>query len=326
MRAALRLCVLAMTILQAAPAAHAALDPKHAAWTALLAKHVRLLDARGSASRVDYTGFARDRAALQAYLAQLAQTPPAELARLPRPDQIAFLINAYNAATIELILGEYPRRASIRDYGSLFRSAWQRPFVRLLGETLTLDQIEHERLRGPRGFAEPRVHFALNCASIGCPMLREEAYVGARLEAQLDEQAVRFLSDRSRNRYTRERGLELSKIFDWYEEDFGPSGPASWVLARYADAVVDDPEQRSALRHAVRKPAWSTLDYDWRLNDDRTPSAAESGRDSPYAAPRPEAQRPQPRPPPTRTTTRAGGRRSSSCWRACSSATRCSRS
>jgi hypothetical protein len=265
MRAILLPCLLAlaMTLPLSPSAARANFDLTHAAWSALLRAHVKLQDVRGTASRVDYAGFARERRALGAYLAQLAEVTPAQFDALPRADRIAFLINAYNAATIELILTEYPKRASIQDYGSLLRSAWQRPFVRLLGETLTLDQIEHERLRGKRGYGEPRVHFALNCASLGCPMLREEAYVGARLEAQLEQQAVRFLSDRARNRI--EGGaLALSPIFDWYRDDFS-GGDLPRFLARYAGALGADPAALAAGRVEI-----AFLDYDWRLNDVET--------------------------------------------------------
>jgi hypothetical protein len=256
---------LALSTVVAGGAAHAELDRAHGAWSALLARHVKLSDPRGSASRVDYAGFARERAVLQRYLAQLARTSADEIAALPRADRIAFWINAYNAATVELILGEYPKHASIRDYGSLLRSPWQRPFVRLGGETLTLDQIEHERLRGPRGFGEPRIHFAVNCASLGCPMLREEAYLGARLEAQLAEQALRFLSDRTRNRWNAQRGrFELSAIFDWYAEDFA-RGDVRAFLRPYATALGAPPSA-----FAGRGAPISHLDYDWRLNDAQT--------------------------------------------------------
>jgi hypothetical protein len=260
MRRSLSPILLAMAALLPPAGVRADLDRTHAAWSALLAKHVKLEDPRGNASRVDYAGFARDRAALGSYLARLADAAPAQIAALPRAERMAFWINAYNAATIELILTEYPRHASIRDYGSLLRSPWRKPFVRLAGETLTLDQIEHERLRGPRGFREPRVHFALNCASIGCPMLREEAYVGARLEAQLEEQAVRFLSDRSRNRFdARRRALALSAIFDWYGDDFA-GGDLPRFLARYAAALGVEPAALTSARVEF-------LDYDWRLNE-----------------------------------------------------------
>jgi len=257
--------LIALSALLASPAAHAAADRTHAAWTALLAKHVKLEDTEGHASRVDYAAFARDRAALRAYLGELARVTPLEFAALPRADRIAFWINAYNAATVELILGEYPKHASIRDYGSLLRSPWKRPFVRLLGETLTLDQIEHERLRGAHGYGEPRVHFALNCASIGCPMLREEAYTGAKLEVQLDEQSVRFLSDRTRNRADPDSGeLVLSPIFDWYRDDFA-GGDLPRFLARFAAALVLDERERR--RFAEREWDIELGDYDWRLND-----------------------------------------------------------
>ena len=265
MRALLPHLLLAMTALCGAPAARAELDRTHAAWTALLAKHVDLQDAQGRASRVDYAGFARDRGALRAYRGALARVTRDEFAALPRADQIAFWINAYNAATVELILSEYPKYASIRDYGSLLRSPWRKPFVRLLGETLSLDEIEHERLRGPRGYREPRIHFAVNCASIGCPMLREEAYTGAKLDAQLEEQTVRFLSDRTRNAARPEAGaLELSPIFDWYGDDFA-GGDLPRFLARYAAVLVRD--ERKGRRFAEREWKIEFGDYDWRLND-----------------------------------------------------------
>jgi hypothetical protein len=268
MRRALLHLLFTMTALCSPPAAHAALDRTHAAWSALLAKHVKLQDARGSASRVDYAAFARDRAALGAYLAQLARVTPSEFAALPRADQMALLINAYNAATIELILTEYPKHASIKDYGSLFRSAWGRPFVRLLGETLSLDQIEHGRLRGKRGYGEPRVHFAVNCASISCPMLREEAYVGARLDAQLEQQALRFLSDRTRNRFEpAARRLALSAIFDWYGGDFA-GGDLRSYLVRYESALGAGPGALASPRVELE-----FLDYDWRLNDVKPPAS-----------------------------------------------------
>ncbi len=263
MRRVLLHLLLTVTALLAAPSAHAELDRSHLAWTALLRAHVKLQDARGSASRVDYEAFARDRAALGTVLEQLARVTPAELAALPRADQMAFWINAYNAATIELILSEYPKHESIKDYGSLLRSAWQKPFVRLLGETLTLDQIEHERLRGKRGFGEPRVHFAVNCASLGCPMLREEAYVGDRLEAQLAAQTLRFLSDPTRNRFDAAHNtLRLSAIFDWYGDDFA-HGELPRFLAPYAAALGARPE-------ALPSARVSFANYDWRLNDVKT--------------------------------------------------------
>ncbi len=253
------------------PARAQSFDHTHAAWSALLKKHVVLIGG-GHASQVRYAGMAGDRAALKAYLATLAAVAPAMFDTFSKPQQMAFLINAYNAATVELILTKYPKLESIKDLGSLLTSPWKQKIVPLLGTTLTLDQIEHENLRARGRYDDPRVHFAVNCASVGCPMLREEAFVGDRLDAQLDEQARRFMSDRSRNRWSPEKQkLEVSKIFDWYGEDFrsGLKGIASLnaFAARYADMLADAPADRERIRS--QKFEVSFLDYDWKLNDAR---------------------------------------------------------
>jgi hypothetical protein len=137
----------------------------------------------------------------------------------------------------------------------------------LLGKERTLDEIEHELIRGSGRYRDPRLHFAVNCASIGCPALRGEAYDGARLEAQLDEQARRFLSDRSRNRL--EGGtLHVSPIFKWYRGDFEQgwrgANTLGAFLALYADAIGLIPAQAQALREGTLPIEF--LDYDWRLN------------------------------------------------------------
>jgi hypothetical protein len=248
-----------------------AFDHGHGAWTALLRKHVVLLGG-GQASQLRYAGMQADRAALQAYLGQLSAVGEAAFAAMPRAQQMAFLINAYNAYTVELILTRYPRLESIRDLGGFLSKPWAIRNIPLLGRTLTLDEIEHERLRARGRYDDPRVHFAVNCASVGCPMLREEAYVADRLQAQLDEQARRFISDRSRNRYNSTRGrLEVSKIFDWYGEDFalGHQGIASLraLMARHADLLADAPSDRERIRNQAVDIAF--LDYDWKLNDAR---------------------------------------------------------
>ena len=233
----------------------------HAPWTALLRQHVRLLRG-GQASQLDYRGLAAQRPALQAYLASLSAVSAAQFQAWPRDTQMAFWINAYNAFTAELILTRYPRLASIKELGSLLRSPWQRAWVPLLGATLSLDDIEHERLRPV--FKDARIHFAVNCASVGCPMLREEAYEGERLQAQLDAQAERFLRDRSRNRV--EGGvLRVSKIFDWFEGDFTPS-LRTW-LAQRASLLSEQPAEQAAIA-AERLPV-RFLDYDWQINDAR---------------------------------------------------------
>lgn len=218
---------------------------------------------------MDYRGFAADRGALKAVLAALSAVPAATFAAWPRAERQAFLINAYNAFTVELILTRYPDLKSIKDLGSLLSSPWKPKWIALLGDTVSLDDIEHAMLRKRGAYDDPRVHFAVNCASVGCPALREEAFTGARLDAQLDEQALRFMSDRSRNRWnaTRQR-LELSKIFDWFGEDFrlGHRGIGSLgaFAARYADVLADAPADRERIRAVTADITY--LDYDWALN------------------------------------------------------------
>jgi len=257
-----------------AGAAFAEFDQAHAAWTALLKKHVVVLN-DGRASQVRYADFARDRPALKAYLDTLSRVPEAEFRGWSKPQQMAFLINAYNAFTIEKVLTRYPELKSIKDLGGVFSSPWKDKFFTLFGRESYLDQIEHEMLRAKGVYGEPRVHFAVNCASVGCPMLREEAYVADRLDAQLEEQTRRFVSDRSRNRYNDQSGqLEVSKIFDWFKEDWQSgykgigNGPAiasrEQFFAHYAKLLADKPEAQA--RIAEQKAGLSFLDYDWGLN------------------------------------------------------------
>jgi hypothetical protein len=236
--------------------ASAAFDHSHAAWDALLKRHVVVLDG-GTASRVRYAEAARERKALQAYLGALSSVGQREFDGWSRAEQMAFLINAYNAFTVEKVLTRYPQLGSIWDFGKLFGNPFRDRFFVLLGGAKSLDDLEHGMLR--KAWREPRIHYAVNCASIGCPMLREEAYVAARLERQLEEQARRFLSDRSRNRW-RDGRLEVSKIFDWFKEDFAPR---EQYLLRYADLLGVPPGAG---------PTLAFLDYDWTLNDFRSSS------------------------------------------------------
>ena len=251
--------------------AQAGFDHAHAAWDALLRRHVRLI-AAGRASQVDYAGIARERAALKAYLDTLSAVAPAQYAAWSKPQQFAFLANAYNAFTVEKILTRYPNLKSIRDFGSVFGNPWKDRFFTLLGKPQHLDGIEHETMRAPGAFDDPRVHVAVNCASVGCPMLLNRALTADTLDAQLDDLMQRFMSDRSRNRYDpAARQLALSRIFDWYGKDFeqGHRGFRSVadVAARYADALADTPADRAALR--ARTVPITFLDYDWALNDVR---------------------------------------------------------
>lgn len=256
--------LLAAVLLLVAPALQAqSFDPAHRAWDALLKRHV-VLSAGGRSSKLDYAGMARDHAALQAYLATLSAVPEAEFAAWPKAQRMAFLINAYNAFTVEKILQRYPDIRSIWDFGKVFGNPFKDAFFTLFGRKHSLDGIEHETLRRRGAYDEPRVHFAVNCASIGCPMLREEAYVADRLERQLEEQAARFLSDRSRNRLADDGRLEVSKIFDWFKDDFGER---ERFFARHAGLLADDPQGRQRIVEGRAPLAF--LEYDWTLNDAR---------------------------------------------------------
>lgn len=245
-------------------AAVAPFDHTYAAWDQLVRRHVRWLPDNAQ-SRVNYGGLAAERSRLTQALGEMSAVSAADFESWGRPQRMAFLINAYNAFTVELILGAWPRVASIKDLGSVLRSPWKQPFFVLLGGKHHLDWIEHEQLR-PK-YADPRVHAAVNCASIGCPALRPEAFLAATLDAQLDDSMRRFLSDRTRNRVVDGR-LEVSAIFKWYRTDFeqghGGIRRLEDVFARHADVMSDDGATRAALRQGALPVTF--LPYDWSLN------------------------------------------------------------
>jgi hypothetical protein len=253
-----------MTLWLLCAPAWAQFDHGHAGWDALVKKHVRWLPDQKQ-SRVDYDGFKADRAALKKVLDAMSAVPPAEFERWSREQQMAFLVNAYNAFTVELILTRWPELKSIKDLGSLLQSPWKKKFFVLLGEERHLDWIEHEQLR-PR-YKDPRVHAAVNCASIGCPALRNEAFTAPKLQAQFDDGMQRFMSDRTRNRVAGGK-LEVSMIFKWFREDW----EQGWLgfhklddlFVRYAVQLSDQPDEQRKLRERALSPGF--LDYDWSLN------------------------------------------------------------
>ena len=263
--------LLAYGLLPLSYAVGGSFDHSHRAWTELLRQHVVLiLIDGGSGSQVRYAELNNKRTDLKAYLDTLSSVTLAEFEPWSKARQLAFLLNAYNAFTVELILTRYPDLASIRDFGRFIDNPWKKRFFKLLGQEQNLDGIEHGVIRAPGVYDEPRIHMAVNCASIGCPMLREEAYVADRLAVQLEEQVVRFLSDRSRNRYDgATRSLEVSEIFDWYREDFssGFQGIRSreQFFAKYAELLTDDPGGQTLIRSHQAKIRF--VDYDWALND-----------------------------------------------------------
>jgi len=235
--------VVVLLALAAAVRAEAPFD--HRAWSQLLDRYV---DDQG---RVAYRDLAaNDRPALNSYLAALAAARPSQW---PRSEQLAFWLNAYNAAIVNAVLEGRSAESLLSRYGIFFRYQ-----VELAGEARTPDAIENRVIR-PAG--ENRIHFALVCASTSCPKLRRHAWSGETLDADLDEAARGFVRDPTRNRIRAgEPKIALSMIFKWYRDDFGASddGVRAFV-ARY----VDEPERRYLLE---RHPEIEYLDYDWTMN------------------------------------------------------------
>jgi hypothetical protein len=202
---------------------------------------------------VDYQGLSEEEAKLDRYLKVLEET---ETKMLPRNEQFAFYINAYNAWTIKLILSGYPGIKSIKDLGSLFKSPWTKKIARIDGDVITLDRIEHDILRSR--FKDPRIHFAVNCASKSCPPLRSQPYQGDVLDQQLTEMTEAFINDPERNR-PQGNTLYVSKIFKWYSEDFNDDIVGFFM--KYARG-----ELLEALKKNQTEIKVKYLDYDWSLN------------------------------------------------------------
>lgn len=236
----------------------------HGTWDTLLREHVVEIDG-GASTSVDYAGMASDREELERYLSRTAAVEPARFRRWSEAEQLAFLINVYNARTVELILTAWPDIDSILELGGLLQSPWEREFFDLLGESRSLDELEHVMIR--QRYDEPRIHFAVNCASIGCPALRAEAYAGERLDSQLEQATSDFLSDRSRNRLEGDV-LHVSSIFDWYRRDFEQGFRGARTLAEFLAIYSESLGLAGADREALRRGDIDIrfLDYDWRLN------------------------------------------------------------
>ncbi len=240
--------------------AHAAgseLTVDHDPWDAILAEVVRLGD--DGVARVDYPALTEDplRGRLDGYLTQLAATP---VSRLDRPEQQAYWINLYNALTLQVIRDHYPV-GSIRDVdispGLFSNGPWGAELIMVENEDLTLDDVEHRILRPL--WMDPRIHYALNCAAIGCPNLQGRAWRAATLDADLDAAATAYVNH-ARGFTTEDSDVIVSSIYNWFIADFG--GDDDGVLhhlARYAD-----PERQALLRAAN---GIDDHQYDWALND-----------------------------------------------------------
>lgn len=191
----------------------AAFDHTHTLLSEVLKQH---LVTEGAQTLVDYQSLKQAPAPLDKYLNELGAVSEHDYKNFSQDQKLVFLINAYNAYTLKFMRDNWPTK-SIKDLGSFFTSPWKKEFFDLLGKKRSLDWIEHETIR--KNFKEPRIHFAVNCASLGCPPLRAEAFVADKLGQQLEEQARIFLNDQRENRI--ENGIvKLSKIFDWYGSDF----------------------------------------------------------------------------------------------------------
>ena len=242
---------------KSAPATSGKVD--HSAWSGLLSKYV--VESPDGINRVRYAEFKRSgHGALKSYIGALQAV---DVATLSPPEQFAFWANLYNAKTIDIVLDAYPVK-SIKDIslgGGLVAAftggPWKAKVVKIAGRDLSLDDIEHGILRPV--FKDPRVHYAANCASLGCPNLMREAFTGANLDANLDA-AARAFTGHPRGFSVKDGKLTASSIYDWYGKDFGSD--AAGVLAharKYADPA--------SKRELESISAISAYQYNWNLND-----------------------------------------------------------
>jgi hypothetical protein len=223
--------------------------PDHGAWNKLLQKNV------STNGKVNYKGFIADQTALDQYLKTLSDTPI-------EPDwsvneQKAYLINAYNAFTVKLITMYYPVK-SIKEIGPktqipFVNTTWDLKFIRYGKDSVDLNFIEHGMLR--KNYTDPRIHFALVCASASCPILLNEAYTAEKLDKQLDQQAKVFLTDKFRNDISAD-APKLSKLFDWYAMDFKTK----------KTTVIDFINKYSPIK-IDKKAKVTYLEYSWDLNE-----------------------------------------------------------
>jgi len=231
---------------------------------------------------VDYKGLKANRGKLDTFAAALGALSPEVYNGWSDKEKIAFWINAYNALTLEAIIDRYPIKssfvASLRFPKNSIRQipgVWDELKFSVMGSEMTLDEIEHARLR--RTFSEPRIHVALVCAAMGCPSLRNEPFTADRLDAQLDDQADRFLKDSEKFRIDRNKGkVHLSSIFKWFGDDFksaygtdtgftGHERAERAVLNFISERLIEpDADYLAKGEYKIEY-----LDYDWSLNEQK---------------------------------------------------------
>jgi hypothetical protein len=238
--------ILALILGLAAPAMAA--EPDWSDYDALLKQYVSPVQHAGvDLNWVSYSGLKQD-PRFAGVVTQLAQFPPSELRT--REERLAFYINAYNILALKSVVDHWPLK-SIKDAGSLLSPVWKKPAGSLGGKAVSLDTVEHEILR-PLG--EPRMHMAIVCASVSCPDLRMEAYTAATLDAQLDDQARRFLANPAKGLVASGKAVRVSKIFDWFKADFEKAyGSTETFVQRYAALP-----EGAALK--------ADLSYNWSIN------------------------------------------------------------
>ncbi|MFD2099752.1 DUF547 domain-containing protein [Flagellimonas iocasae] len=212
--------------------------PSHMVWDTILNRYV---DGDGN---VNYAGLKEDSTQLDAYLDHLGQHPPSQT--WSKEDSLAYFINLYNAATVKLIVDHYPVQ-SIKD----IPNRWGKKWIQVGNNILSLDRIEHDILRK---MDEPRIHFAINCASYSCPKLWNQAFIPEKMEQQLDQVAHDFVNDPTKNRFENNEA-KLSEIFKWYKRDF----TKGTSLLEYINQFLKNPIDADA--------DIDYLDYDWSLND-----------------------------------------------------------
>ncbi|MBK8501528.1 MAG: DUF547 domain-containing protein [Saprospiraceae bacterium] len=222
----------------------------HDIWDQLLKKHV------SAEGLVDYKGFLKDSAQLNVYLDLLQATSPEKA--WPKEKEMAYWINAYNAFTVKLILDHYPV-SSIKDIKKgipFVNTVWDIKFINIQGKKFDLNNIEHGILR--KKFEDARIHAAVNCASISCPKLRNEAFTPEKLESQLEDSMRKFINDPSHNQVRNDKA-EVSAIFNWFTSDFkADAGSLHNFINRYSNIKME----------AGAKISY--LDYNWNLNEIKT--------------------------------------------------------
>lgn len=214
------------------------LAPNHTDWNAMLKKYV------DNAGNVNYAGFKTESSRLQVYLDQLAKTEPQS--SWSKNEKLAYYINLYNAATVKLIVDNYPLK-SIKD----IPNRWKKNWIKVGNTTTSLNDIEHEVLRKMN---EPRIHFAINCASYSCPKLLNVAFTKANMESLLEKSTKEFVNDPTRNTLA-EKKVKLSQIFKWFKKDFTTNGSIADYIKRYSNTPL------------AEKVSVGYIDYDWSLNE-----------------------------------------------------------